>query len=175
VDLYDDSGGTIQHSNNGICAYTVAANGRVLLGNGTHCQQAPILYLSAANTGFMVNTASPEIGAFGLQTGGPFTNSSVSGTFFVGTDHVPTQAGEPTVGVVTLGSGNVSGTSDTTSTISQNPAGTIADTYTVNSAGWVTLGTDANPTLLIVNANKLVKIDPSKSTDLYPMALILEK
>ncbi len=175
ISLYEDDGGTFHTSPGLSCSYTVASNGRVIL-TGTNCTgQAPVLYLTAASSGLMVSPGGVSSGAFEPQAAGPFSNSSESGTFFTGTSLVPLQSAEPGVGWVTLSNGSVNGVSDDTSTTFQNADGAFSDTYTVNSAGWVTLAGDSNPTLVVISGSKLVKIDPSKSTDPNPMLLILEK
>jgi hypothetical protein len=171
VDMYEDEGGTI-NSHSASCSYSVASNGRVTL-SGVGCGgDPPILYLTAAKSGLMQNVGGVSNGAFEAQSAGPF---SPSGTFFMGTNQVPVQVTEPSVGSVTLNAGTVSGTSDVTSTTFQGPNNTFTDSYTVSAAGWVTIGGDTTPTLLVISGNKMVKIDPSKSTDLYPMLLIMEK
>jgi Putative Ig domain len=175
ISLYEDNGGTFHTSLGFSCSYAVASNGRVIL-TGTNCTgQSPVLYLTAANAGLMVNAGGVSSGAFEPQAAGPFSNSSESGTFFTGTSLVPLQSAEPGVGWVTLTNGSVTGVSDDTSPTFQNADGSFSDTYTVNSAGWVTLAGDSNPTLVVISGSKLVKIDPSKASDPNPMLLILEK
>ena len=171
VDMYEDEGGSINFKTVP-CSYSVASNGRVTL-SGVGCgNQPPILYLTAAKAGFIENVGGVASGAIEPQAPGPF---NPSGTFFMGTNQVPVQVTEPSVGSVTLNAGTVSGTSDVTSTTFQSPGNTFNDSYTVSAAGWVTIGSDTTPTLLVISGNKMVKIDPSKSTDLYPMLLIMEK
>jgi hypothetical protein len=85
------------------------------------------------------------------------------------------QGVEPGVGWVTLNNGSASGVSDNTGTTYQNAGNSFSDTYSVNSAGFVTISGDSNPTLLVISGSKLVKIDPSSSSDPNPMLMIMEK
>jgi hypothetical protein len=175
INMYEDKGGTT--SNNAFsCSYTVAANGRVTL-SGTNCTPGPSLYLTTARTGFMLtNGNGADTGGMEPQVAGPFSNSSESGTFFMGTSLVPMQGVEPGLGCVTLNNGSVSGVSDYTSTTYQDVGHSFSDTYTVGSAtGFVTISGDSNPTLLVISGSKLVKIDPSATSDLNPMLMIMEK
>jgi hypothetical protein len=174
INMYEDKGGTI--SNNAFsCGYTVAANGRVTL-SGTNCAPGPSLYLTAARTGFILtNGNGVDTGGMEPQVAGPFSNSSVSGTLFTGTSLIPMQGVEPGVGWVTLNNGSASGVSDNTGTTYQNAGNSFSDTYSVNSAGFVTISGDSNPTLLVISGSKLVKIDPSSSSDPNPMLMIMEK
>jgi hypothetical protein len=115
-----------------------------------------------------------DTGAVEPQAAGPFSDTSVSGTCFVGTNLVPSQSAELSSGWITLSAGDVTGTSDASSVTFQIDGGAFSGTYSIDSGGWVTIGGDPTPTSL-VSGNKLVKIDPSNSTDQYPMIMIMEK
>jgi hypothetical protein len=174
VNMYEDKGGTTSN-NTFSCSYTVAANGRVTL-SGTNCTPGPSLYLTAARSGFMqTNGNGADTGGVEPQAAGPFSSTSFSGTFFMGTTLVPMQTVEPGLGWVTLNNGSVVGVSDYSSTTYQDAGHSFSDTYTVNSAGFVTIAGDSNPTLLVITGGRLVKIDPSASSDLNPMLMIMEK
>lgn len=175
VDMDEDDAGTTTHQTF-TCSYTVAANGRVTL-SGSNCTPGPPLYLTAARAG-LIETAgnSVMIGAVEPQAAGPFSTSSFSGTFFMGTNIVPSQDADPTVGWVTSSNGATSGISDYSSTGSQSPpsGNSFTDSYTINSAGWVTITGDGTPpTAIIVSGNKVVKIDPA--SQLVPMLQMIEK
>jgi len=175
VNMYEDQGGTTSNTTFS-CSYTVAANGRVSLSGGTNCTPGPSLYLTAAGSGFMqTNGNGSDTGAMEPQAAGPFSNTSEAGTFFMGTTLVPMQTVEPGVGWVTLNNGSVTGDSDYSSTTDQEADNSFSDTYTVDSAGFVTLAGDSNPTLLLITGSRLVKIDPSSSSDPNPMLMILQK
>ena len=126
---YEDEAGTWSTPNPSTvtCTFSVASNGRTTLSGGAGCGSgAPVFYLTAANTGFMLATSSSvEIGQFEPQTGGPFTDASLSsGTFYMGDLEPVNQGAETGVGVVTLnGSGGYSATADYTSTTGQTADG----------------------------------------------------
>ena len=174
INMYEDKGGTITNDSFS-CSYTVAANGKVTL-SGTSCTPAPSLYLTAARTGFILtNGNGVDTGGMEPQAAGPFSNTSESGTFFMGTSQVPMQSAEPGLGSVTLNSGSATGVSDNTATTYQNAGNSFSGTFSINSAGFVTLSGDSTPTMLVISGSKLVKIDPSQTTDPNPMIMIMEK
>jgi hypothetical protein len=175
IDMYEDGAGTTTHQAFA-CSYTVASNGRVTL-SGADCTPGPPLYLTAARAGIMETAGdSVTIGAVEAQAAGPFSTSSISGTFFMGTNLVPSQSAEPSIGSVTMNAGTVSGTSDVSSTNYQNAGQTFTDSYSINSTGWVTItGDGTTPTALVISGNKTVKIDPAGSSNPIPMLLIMEK
>jgi hypothetical protein len=175
VTAYDDFAGTL-NSGTFPCTYSVAANGRVTL-SGAQCGTgAPVLYLTAANTGFLLSMDSTVgSGDAEPQAGGPFSNASVSGRFFIGTDSVISQTMESEVGSVTLdGAGNVSSISDHTSTTGQTANDSSTDTYSVNSDGTFTVGSAGPSTLgIVISGNRLVMIDHPDSTE--PSILVIRK
>ena len=167
--IYVDDAGTWSAPNTPICTYSVAGNGRMTL-SGSGCgNHSPVIYLSSANNGFIVDTDSGAgAGQIEAQTGGPFSVASVSGTLFQGTFEVVNQAEETSVGVVTLnGSGGVADTGDATSTTFQQADQTGTGTITVNSDGTV-ISSD-HPSLItgiIVSSTQMVIVDNQGST--YP-------
>jgi len=175
VDVYEDDAGTTSHQSFA-CSYTVAANGRVTL-SGADCTPGPPLYLTAARAGLIeTGGSSVTIGAVEPQAAGPFSTASVSGTFFMGTYSVPSQSAEPSTGWVTLSAGDVSGMSDFSSDSYQAAGQAFTDSYSVDTAGWVTITGDGTlPTAIVISGNKVVKIDPAGSENLNPMLMIMEK
>ncbi len=154
------------------CTYTVAANGRVRLTGDSCGANPPVFYLTASNTGLLIDAAvGVDIGSFEPQAVG-----TLSGTFFAGLAEVVSQSIETdSVGLITLdGAGNVSGISDYMSTSNQTPAFTFADTYTVNSGGtFSATSSGVNIVGIVINANKFVRIDDVTST--YPILQVMEK
>jgi hypothetical protein len=73
----------------GNLTYTVAANGRVTTAGASLAPGvpgAPIFYLVDNNKGFLMSTDnSVSAGFFEPQMGGPFSNASLSGSYFFGT------------------------------------------------------------------------------------------
>jgi hypothetical protein len=151
----------------------VAANGRALLtitGGSTE-----FLYLSSANTGFFINNDwDRPFGEFEPQAAGPFDNSTLSGSFFLGTDEVVRQSVSTDVGSATLdGIDAITTVTDLSSTSSQVAGSSVTDTYTVNSDGTITLGSSGSAVVgIVVSDSKFVWIGhlSSEST-----VLVVEK
>jgi hypothetical protein len=175
----DDSGELSAESS--LCTYTVASNGRMALTGTGRC--SGLLYLTSANTGIALGltTANATIlpvmsnhvdfGQFEPQAAGPFTNASLSGTFFMGDAEVVNRSQTVTVGSVSLdGAGNLSGTSDSTSTTGQDYAAAIKDTYSVNSDGTFSLGSSGATIVgTVISGNQFVMINHVTS----PVASVL--
>ncbi len=164
------------------CTYTAAANGRVRLTGDSCGANPPVFYLSAPNTGLLIDAApGVDVGLFEPQAAGNFSNSSLSGTFFAGLAEVVSQSIE-TLSVsemtMTPGSGVAGSVSDigtVTSTTSQTEDSSIADTYTVTPAdGTFTTGSSSGAVVgIVINSNKFVRIDDLTST--YPILRVMEK
>jgi hypothetical protein len=119
--------------------YTVAANGRVLLTSTGGTTPALILYLVNPNTGVLLST-DPHVmvGDLAAQTGEPFTNSSLSGTYSNVTIDPVVPANELIKGTEMYdGSGNVSATFDYNDSGWLSLGNLFAGTYTVSSNGRV--------------------------------------
>jgi len=177
ADLYEADGTTFNH-NSAACTYTVGSDGRTPLGSN-NCGQPPVLYLTGPNSGYIVNGGhGPSMGFIQPQMTGTINTSTVSGTFFMGTNAVPMQVGpSPVIGWITANNGSVTGLSDNTSTSNQNPGGAISATISVGSDGtsngWVTVSNDSiSPSMLVVDTNTLWRIDSNNG---YPTLTILEK
>lgn len=73
----------------GTLNYSVAPNGRVTTSGGSFAPGvpgAPIFYLVDTNKGFLMSTdSSVSTGFLEPQTGGPFSDASLSGAYFIGT------------------------------------------------------------------------------------------
>jgi hypothetical protein len=169
VTLYEDNAGTWPTPNPSTftCTYLVASNGRMTLSGGSNCTNAPLFYLTATNTAFMLNMGSSvEDGQVEPQTGGPFTTASIAGTFYVGGLEVVNQAQHAGLGVVTVySSGGTSTTGVSTSTTGQSADRTDTGTITVNSDG--TFSSSSEPGVIIgiiISSTKAVDIDNDTST-----------
>ncbi len=80
----EDLAGTITQDAPSQATYSVQSNGALTI----HCQSGgcPAGFLISANQGMIIGTGSSTMfGEFGLQTGGPFSNASISGTYIAGT------------------------------------------------------------------------------------------
>ncbi len=174
VAIHEDDAGALSPKVVG-CTYTVASNGRTPL-SGPQCGTGvPILYLTSANTGVMLGTdTGVSTGHLEPQGAGPFTDASVSGTFFMGTDQVVEQSAEADAGSITLNAGSVTGTTAHTSTTSQNANQTITDTYSVNADGTFSLASEGTAVVgIVISGTKLVRIN--QPTSLEPTILVIEK
>jgi hypothetical protein len=116
--------------------YSVSSAGRMLVsGTGGH---QPILYLVSTNQAFLLaGNGGVDSGFFQSQSGGPFTNTSASGTYAFGTIDPEDATATDESGVATFTSPNVSGTSDDNSNGSppspNNPFGPQG--YSIDSTG----------------------------------------
>jgi hypothetical protein len=80
IAMDEDTGGTIRQRPPGEMDYTVAANGAVNFGAGS-----PAGFLVGHNRGFFVGTNSNSmVVTMEPQTGGPFSNASIAGTYAAG-------------------------------------------------------------------------------------------
>lgn len=181
--LDNDQDGTINTlSGSGTVAFDVGANGTAngrftVTPSGTN---PSIGYMIAPNQAFLTNVntgKTPDFGTFEPQASGPFTQTSVSGAFFLGTlpiVSVPTNSNPLKVqsGVITFSNPNITGTSDTNSngTVS---SGAITDTYTVASNGRVTTG---SLVAYIVSGSKIYVMDlKASATPTNPTIKVLQQ
>lgn len=102
----EDTGGTITQGQPDNGTYTVQSNGALTFNCQSGC---PVGFLFKSNKGMFVGTGTNTLfGQFGPQTGGPFSNASISGNYVGGTlpplDYVNGHTG------VTVGSADGAGT-----------------------------------------------------------------
>ena len=93
-------------------SYSVATSGRALISKTGSTKPNLIEYLTSANTGFVLST-DVQVSSNFAQTivGGPFTNSSLKGTFAFATINAVENQNKLTEGVITFdGSGTSTGT-----------------------------------------------------------------
>ena len=131
-----NSGGTVSTlSESG--AYSTAANGRVLLTNTGGTSPTQVMYLVLSNWGYALSTdGNVMIGVSEPQSGTPFADASLKGTFSFGTT-VPVVPGSPlTAGEATYdGAGNVSITFDVNEDGFLSINNVVTATYAVSSVG----------------------------------------
>lgn len=132
----------------------------------------PILYLTDTNAGFLLGTdGQVMVGEFAPQAGGPFGQSSLSGTFFTGTGALVNQNNAGVAQTTLDGNGNVSRIGDYTGTTTQTPGGFSFDTATINTDG--SFSFVGGMTGLLISGSNFVAIDsPNQST---PSILIGKK
>ena len=130
---------TSDENNNGVegleqvqaITLTIASDGRATVSGTGAGNHPPIIYLIDSTSAFLVGT-DPS-GTFGFieeQTGGPFSDASISGLFFFGGD-APTTGSQYQSGTGTFdGIGGVPGSSD-----NSGPNGLKKDTFSPTSNG----------------------------------------
>ncbi|HWO39490.1 MAG TPA: hypothetical protein VNO32_62755, partial [Candidatus Acidoferrum sp.] len=115
--------------------YSVTAQGRVIIPPSTG-NNPPIFYLVNANQAFFLNQGSSvETGFLQSQTGGPFTNTSASGTYAFGEIDPQDANSSDNLGLAIFASPNINVTEDDNSNGSQTLGGTMSFTYSVDSTG----------------------------------------
>lgn len=173
ISVSDDENkcGVVTSNNTFSGTYSVASNGRVMItGSGNQ----PILYLVSAGKGFLVGTnTGVDFGQFEAQSGGPFSASTVAGTFMFGSlwpaaTGVGVQSGTATF--TSLGA--ITGTSDQNQS-GATSTGAINDTFSISSNGRATSG-KGDELWYFISPSKAVMIDV-KATNTNPGATIIDK
>jgi large repetitive protein len=170
----DQNGGGTASSQTLSGTYSVDSSGRVQVMNAGSSTPELIFYLTSSNGAGVMSTDTHVLtGDVELQVGGPFTNSSLTGTFPFATID-PVVAASPLIeGVETFGgNGNVTGTFDLNAGGSLSLANAFTATYAVSSIGRVVMpanGTTQKVTY-IINA-KVVTFDYT-SADTNPTLII---
>ena len=138
-----------------------------------------MFYLTGPNSGFIVD-ASPGVdtGSLEPQLAGPFSNSSISGSFFGGMTEVVMQSGQTEVEPVTPdGSGNFAGVSDVNSMNAQWVGSSFsAAGYAINADGTFSINSSGGTVAGIVISNtKFVMFSPSTLFTALPTLLVMEQ
>jgi hypothetical protein len=160
------------------CPYTVESSGRVTItcaANNTYTSL--YLYLTAPNTGFLVDTlAGADVGSLAPQAVPAVSISALAGNFFSSPAEVVNQAiGSNSVNEITLTGGSVAGTADSTSTSTQAADQSIADTYT-NLSNGTFKSLSLSPFVgVVISSRKFVMLDPSSITTPNPILLVVEQ
>jgi hypothetical protein len=133
-----NSGGTIS----GVTAagtYSVASNGRVQVTNTGGTTPTLLVYMVSPSMSYVMSTDTHVMaGDVESQSGGPFANASLSGTYSVGTINPFDAANVLTAGVATYdGAGNVTGTFDINESGFLSLGNAITGTYAASANGRV--------------------------------------
>jgi hypothetical protein len=171
LNLFEKSGNNPISTLSGSATYSVAANGRAtFMGDFPN---APVAYLSAMNQGFIVGGGvSAQFGIVEPQSAGPFSNSSVSGAYFFGTETAGCECVPEESGVATAnGTGGLTGTLDSGrfSGLLQGNQPLPISTYSVMADGTGNVGPGTE--LIVISATKLLWMDAS----INPAVTILQK
>ena len=122
-------------------SYSVAANGRVLVTTAGSATPALIMYLVNTNEGLVMSTDSQVmVGDVEPQTGGPFTNSSLSGTYAIATV-------DPVVPSNALIEG---------AEVYDGP-GNVNATFELNDGGWLSLGNAISGTYTVSSNGRVIR------------------
>lgn len=162
--------------------YTVASNGRVLVTNTGGTSPILLVYLLSPNKGFILFTNNQVMSGFAEpQTGGPFTNASLTGTYsFATTEPQVEGTGSNTValvsGVAAYATPNVDITFDYNQGGFLSLDNQIAPSYTVSASGRVL--TPASGTIqkvsYIIFPGKVITIDYSPYVT-NPTVVVMEQ
>lgn len=139
---------------------------------------SPILYLSDNNAGFILGTGSSvDFGIMEAQATGPFSNSSLSGTFFFGTQSAGLLKRPLTSGMITAdGAGSYTGTIDESTGTGLVPGNPLSNSYAFSTTSTVTgrgtVDSASDTVAYIISSTRLVFISSSSTT---PSITIVEK
>jgi hypothetical protein len=163
VSLDQNAGGThSQETSQG--TYSVAANGRVML-TGFGSNTPPVLYLVNQNQGFLVGQDNTIASGYAEpQSGLPFSNASVIGTYWGGSIMPATASVTDSVtGAFADGNGNLTGTTNTSGS-GGSATVPVNAVYSVDGTGRITLNGSVTAILYVVSPTKTVvlpAIDPN--------------
>jgi len=175
--LDQNAAGTFTPTQNTSGTYSVSSNGRLTTTVG---KNQSIVYLVGPNEGFTLNTSpNAELGFLEPQTGGPFSNASLSGNYFYGTEGADAGERLDAVGAISFdGSGNYSGTEDDSTPGGLFPSQTFATTYSFSSSspqpgrGVLDPNNPPHTVAYIISPTKLVYLNTPAT---YPRVVIVEK
>jgi hypothetical protein len=156
--------------------YSTATDGRTTTtGIGS---SSPIFYLSDINAGFILGTGSSvDFGLMEAQASGPFSNASLSGLFFLGTQSAGLLKRPLTSGTITFdGVGSYTGTDDESTGTGLVPSNALNNSYSFSSTSPVTgrgtLDSGSDTIAYIISSTKLVFFSSSSAT---PSLTIVQK
>ncbi len=130
-----NSGGTVGTQNTS-GTYGVATDGRVLVTATGSTAPTLIIYLVGPNQGLAMSTDPyVMVGDLEPQTGGPFSNSTLSGIFAIATVNPTSSTSSLIEGAETYDAGNVTATFEFNTSGSLSLGNAFAGTYTVSSSG----------------------------------------
>jgi hypothetical protein len=158
--------------------YTVDSTGRVLVTNTGGMMPVLLMYLGGGQYSFAMSTDTHVmIGNAEPQSGGPFTNASLSGTFSFGTIDPVVAASALTAGVATYdGGGNLTLTFDVNASGSLSLENTITGTYAVSSIGRVvTPSSGTTQTLTYIKSPGTVVSFDYNSGDMNPTLWVMDQ
>jgi hypothetical protein len=169
-----NDGGSFQSKSLSSITYSVTSTGRMTI-SVVGATNQPIFYLVSANQAFFVNgNTSVDTGFFQSQTGGPFSNTSASGTYaFATIDPQDANSGDNSgVATFTPATTTIGVTEDNNSNGSQNTGQTQSFTYSIDSTGLVHIpsgctisatSTTCQTVLYVISPTKAVIMDTTST------------
>jgi hypothetical protein len=175
-----NDGGSFQDKSLSGLTYTVTPAGRMTaLGGGSG---SPIFYLVSSSEAFFLGGDNhTETGMFQSQTGGPFTGTTLSGSYAFGNIDPVDANKNDSAGIAVFASPNITVTEDDNGSGSQSAGGTQSFTYTVDSTGLLSIpssgssctisasSTTCQTLLYIISPTKVVILDTGSSSPTGPI------
>jgi len=136
-----NTGGTLSSASSGTTpTYTVDSTGRVTLTESGFQTSDPVLYLISQNQAFIVGTdPAVTFGIMNAQSGEPFSESSLSGTYSGGSFAPVDSAVSNIAGLAAVGSGSITFTTDISNTSGLSQVQETEDIASFASTGRVVL------------------------------------
>ncbi len=181
INFFEDRSGAMQISSPLSCTYAVEPGGRVILSSDTQAcgSNIPALYLTGVNAGFIMDAApGVDSGTIEPQAAGPFSNASLDGNFFAGTEETVIQRTLLEVDPVTIGgNGNMSGSADLSSMTAQDEGASFpAATCTVNPDGTFSLSSAGGAVSgVIISSTRFVMFSAATLATPIPTLLVMQK
>ena len=181
IKYYEDRAGVMQSPDTYTCGYTVEASGRVTLSSSTQScgNTPPLLYLTGLNTGFILDaSAGVDTGSFEPQSAGPFSNISLSGSYFGGLAEVAIHSAQAEVDPMVFdGNGNITGSMETSSAGAQDTdSPLLANAYAVSSDGTFSVNFSPGAVAgIVISKTKFVMFSPTTLATPNPNLLVMRK
>ena len=169
----ENNNGTLGTEQVTAATFIIASNGRTTISGSGVGMHPPILYLIDSNSAFIVGTdPAVSFGFLEKQTGGPFSDASISGLFFFGGD-APTTGSHYDSGTATFdGAGGITGTDDSSGPNGLRPGAispTMGGTYSF-STSFVPQGkgnVGNNSIAYIISGSKLIFMQTGQNPEVY--------
>lgn len=180
--LDDDAGGALSlQTGSGTFTFDSSASGRFTLSLQTQQGQISYVgYMLATNKAVIMGTGSqPSFGSFQPQETGPFTSTSLNGSYFFGSQPLVAAPSTKQPALVASGEMTFDGTSALSGTMDSAQGGTVTatqltDTYTVASSGRVTL-VPGTAILYIVSDSKAMALYIGSAAFPNPFIQVVER
>ncbi|MHB8754705.1 MAG: hypothetical protein ACYC92_07075 [Candidatus Acidiferrales bacterium] len=171
--MYQDAGGAATSQSLTGSSYAFNSNSGRLEITGASSATSPTLYLTTPFDGvsaFSISTdASASLGVFDTQPAATYSNSSLSGNFFFGSNDPAGNTVSDISGVASISSGNLQGTEDQSAPAGFSLDSPVSATLSISADGSGSLGAN---TVAVTNGTTLYFIDETSS--LPPVVQVFE-